>query len=178
MNEREYIIRDAKPSEFKEIGKLMVQVYSQLDGFPKEDEQPDYYKMLANIGESVRNPGSELLVAVSSEGKIAGAVVYFYDMKYYGSGGTATREQNASGFRLLAVDPSTRGQGVGKLLAVECIKMARYKKSKQVIIHTTLAMQTAWRMYENLGFKRSEDLDFRQGELPVFGFRLLLEPMV
>jgi hypothetical protein len=27
-------------------------------------------------------------------------------------------------------------------------------------------------MYENLGFKRSEDLDFMQGELPVFGFRL------
>jgi hypothetical protein len=34
------------------------------------------------------------------------------------------------------------------------------------------AMQTAWNMYENLGFKRSEDLDFMQGELPVFGFRL------
>jgi len=30
-------------------------------------------------------------------------------------------------------------------------------------------------MYENLGFKRSEDLDFMQGELPVFGFRLLLK---
>jgi GNAT superfamily N-acetyltransferase len=174
MNNQEFIVRNAKPTEFKEIGKLMVRVYSQLEGFPKEDEQPDYYKMLANIGESARNPGTELLVAVSSERKIAGAVVYFNDMKYYGSGGTATREQNASGFRLLAVDPSRRGQGVGKLLADECIQRARYKKSNQVIIHTTLAMQTAWRMYENLGFKRSEDLDFRQGELPVFGFRLLL----
>lgn len=27
-------------------------------------------------------------------------------------------------------------------------------------------------MYENLDFKRSEDLDFMQGELAVFGFRL------
>jgi ribosomal protein S18 acetylase RimI-like enzyme len=174
MNKPEYIVRDAKPSEFKEIGKLMVRVYSQLEGFPKEDEQPDYYKMLANIGESVRNPGTELLVAVNSEDRIAGAVVYYNDMKYYGSGGSATREQNGSGFRLLAVDPSTQGQGVGKLLAVECIQKAKYKKYSQVIIHTTLAMQTAWRMYEKLGFKRSEDLDFRQGELPVFGFRLLL----
>jgi len=30
-------------------------------------------------------------------------------------------------------------------------------------------------MYERMGFKRSEDLDFTQGELPVFGFRLLIE---
>jgi hypothetical protein len=37
-----------------------------------------------------------------------------------------------------------------------------------------MAMQTAWKMYENLGFKRSDDLDFTQGELPVFGFRLKL----
>jgi len=37
-----------------------------------------------------------------------------------------------------------------------------------------MSMQTAWRMYENLGFKRSADLDFMQGELPVYGFRLLL----
>jgi GNAT superfamily N-acetyltransferase len=95
-------------------------------------------------------------------------------MKYYGSGGTATGEQNASGFRLLAVDPLIRGHGIGKLLTNECIKKARDKKHSQVVIHTTMAMQTAWKMYENIGFKRSEDLDFMQGELPVFGFRLLL----
>jgi hypothetical protein len=43
-----------------------------------------------------------------------------------------------------------------------------------MIIHTTMAMQTAWRMYESMGFKRSEDLDFMQGDLPVYGFRLTL----
>ena len=174
MNTQEYTIRNAKPEEFEEIGKLMVQVYSQLEGFPNEQEQPNYYKMLANIGELTHKPETELLAAVSSENKIAGAVVYFSDMQYYGSGGTATKEQNASGFRLLAVDPLKQGQGIGKLLVLECIRKAKAKKHNQVIIHTTMAMQTAWKMYENLGFKRSEDLDFMQGELSVFGFRLLL----
>jgi len=37
-----------------------------------------------------------------------------------------------------------------------------------------MAMFTAWKMYETMGFKRSEDLDFKQGALPVFGFRLAL----
>jgi GNAT superfamily N-acetyltransferase len=174
MNKQEYAIRNAKPDEYEEIGKLMLQVYSQLDGFPKVTEQPDYYKMLANVGELTKKPETELLAAVSPDGRIAGGVVYFGDMKYYGSGGTATGEQNAAGFRLLFVDPLARGRGIGKLLTNECIRKAKDKKLSQVIIHTTMAMQTAWKMYENLGFKRSEDLDFMQGELPVFGFRLRL----
>ena len=175
MSEQEYTVRNAKPGEFKRIGELMVEVYSQLDGFPKENEQPDYYKMLANIGELTKNPETELLVAVSQAGKIAGGVVYFGDMQYYGSGGTATKEKNASGFRLLAVDPSVRGKGIGKLLTLECIRKAEEKKQFKVVIHTTKAMQVAWKMYEKLGFKRAEDLDFMQEKLPVFGFRLLLK---
>lgn len=174
MNNQDYNVRNAKPSEFEEIGKLMVLVYSQLDGFPKITEQPEYYKMLANVGELTKKPETELLVAVSDEGRIGGCVVYFGDMQYYGSGGTATQEKNASGFRLLAVDPSIRGKGLGKLLTIACINKARDKKQPQMVIHTTMAMQTAWKMYEKLGFKRSEDLDFMQGKLPVFGFRLML----
>jgi GNAT superfamily N-acetyltransferase len=174
MNNQEYTIRNAKPEEFTETGNLMVQVYSQLEGFPKESEQPNYYKMLANIGELTNNPGTELLVAVSSDNKIVGGVVFFSDMKYYGSGGTATKEENSAGFRLLAVSPIVQGKGIGKLLTMVCIEKAKNKRLKQVIIHSTKAMQIAWKMYENIGFKRSEDLDFMQGELPVFGFRLLL----
>lgn len=174
MNNQQYIVRNAKPSEFDEIGKLMVLVYSQLEGFPKPSEQPAYYNMLANIGEQTNKPETELLVAVSSDNKIAGGLVYFSDMQYYGSGGTATKELNAAGFRLLAVDPSIRGHGIGKLLTNECIQKTKEKNLNKMVIHTTMTMQTAWKMYENLGFKRSEDLDFMQGELPVFGFRLAL----
>ena len=174
MNKQQYTIRNAVPPEFEEIGRLMVSVYSQLDGFPQESEQPEYFRALANVGTFTHKPDTALLVAVSRENKIAGALVYFDDMIYYGSGGTATKEKNASGFRLLAVDPSSRGQGIGRMLAEECVRRAREKKHKQLIIHTTRAMQTAWHMYENMGFKRSADLDFKQGDFPVFGFRLVL----
>jgi len=175
MTGQECIVRNAKPEEFEAIGKLMVQVYSQLEGFPKQDEQPAYYAMLANIGELTKKPETELLVVVSVDNKIKGGVVYFSDMQYYGSGGTATKEKNAAGFRLLAVDGSARGKGIGRLLTNECIRKAKEKRLSQVIIHSTKAMQTAWKMYEGMGFKRSEDLDFLQGELPVFGFRLFLD---
>lgn len=175
MSETNYHVRNAKPEEFKCIGELMVKVYSKLEGFPKQDDQPEYYKMLANIGELTMKPETELLIAVSNEGKIAGGVVYFGDMQYYGSGGTATKEKDASGFRLLAVDHDARGKGIGKLLTLACIKKAEDKQQSKMIIHTTKAMQVAWKMYEKIGFKRAEDLDFLQEDLPVFGFRLLLK---
>ncbi len=170
----EYTIRDANPNEFQSIGKLMVKVYSQLDGFPNPEEQPNYYETLANIGSLTEKPKTKLLVAVSKNGEIGGGVVYFSDMQYYGSGGTATKEKNAAGFRLLAVAPTARGKGIGKLLTETCIEFAKNERQNQVIIHSTKAMQVAWKMYEKLGFERSEDLDFKQAELPVYGFRLML----
>ncbi len=172
MNIPEYIIRDATPDEYPQIGRLMTQVYSQLEGFPNQDEQPEYYKLLANIGSLPQKPKARLFIAISKNKHIAGAVVYFGNMAYYGSGGAATTEKNAAGFRLLAVDPTTRGKGIGKLLTNHCILMATKEKQDQIIIHSTKAMEIAWKMYEKIGFKRSADLDFTQNDLQVYGFRL------
>ena len=167
-------IRNARAEEFHEIGRLLVRVYSQLEGFPSKLEQPDYYDLLLNIGEITKKSHTQLLVALNEQYQILGAVVYFSDMSSYGSGGSATEEKNASGFRLLAVDPKYRGSGVGKALTLACIQKAREDKNKELIIHSTQYMKIAWAMYQKIGFKRSKDLDFLQQELPVYGFRLKL----
>ena len=39
---QDFTIREAKSEEFKAVGKLMVKVYSQLEGFPKKNDQPEY----------------------------------------------------------------------------------------------------------------------------------------
>lgn len=169
-----YTVRNARTSEYIMIGQLMVEVYSGLEGFIKPQEQPRYYQQLANIGELTTRPGTEILVAVSETNSIVGAVVYFSDMKQYGSGGTATQEKEAAGFRFLAVAQTARGLGIGKLLTIACIDKAREQQQRQVIIHTTNAMKNAWAMYEKIGFQRSLDLDFMQGNLQVFGFRYRL----
>ena len=168
-------IREVQRHEYELLGKLMVEVYSGLDGFPTPNEQPDYYEMLANMGSFTEQKDTQVLIALSAEGKLLGGVVYFSDMAGYGSGGTATAEKNASGIRLLGVDPKSRGAGVGKALTNFCIRLASDQGHSQVILHTTQAMQVAWALYRKLGFERSQDLDFLQEELKVFGFRLPLE---
>ncbi|MEM7297302.1 MAG: GNAT family N-acetyltransferase [Bacteroidota bacterium] len=170
----EFFVRYAKPEEFEQVGQLMVQVYSNLANFPTPEEQPAYYEMLASIGSLTEKPKTRLLVAVNENNEIGGGVVYFGDMQYYGSGGTATQEKNAAGFRLLGVDPTFRGKSIGKLLTQKCIELAKEEGQQQIVIHTTEAMKTAWGMYERMGFQRSEDLDFEQKGFPVFGFRLQL----
>ena len=167
-------VRDIFSEEFTALGQLLVAVYSSLPGFPSPEEQPAYYEMLRNIGEFTKKPGARVLVACLPTGVLAGGVVYFGDLAHYGAAGIAPTIENASGIRLLGVDPECRNLGVGKALATECIALAREQGHVEIILHTTKAMQTAWGMYERLGFTRSADLDFLQRELPVFGFRLSL----
>lgn len=168
-------IRDVRPSEAEALGRLMVDVYSQLEGFPTPEQQPGYYAMLADIASQAAKKGARVLVAKTVVDGLLGGVVYFGDMSQYGSGGIATQLRDAAGIRLLGVAPEARGKGVGKALTRFCIELARSAGMRNVVLHTTYAMQTAWRMYEGLGFKRARELDFVQGEMPVFGFRLQLQ---
>lgn len=171
MSEKQFSVRKAIDSEFREIGELMVDAYSNLPGFLTIETAPEYFDKLKNIGELTQNPSVKIFAAVSNENEIGGAVVYFSDMKFYGSAGTATQVRNAAGFRFLAIHHNFRGHGLGKLLTNYCLEYAKGEYQKQLVIHTTNAMKIAWGMYERMGFKRSEDLDFRKGALEVFGFR-------
>ena len=75
-SEADFIIREALEWEFKELGQLMVAVYSSLEGFPSPEQQPTYYQMLTNIGQITGKPGTKLLVAVAGN-KLVGGVVFF-----------------------------------------------------------------------------------------------------
>ncbi|MEQ6125344.1 GNAT family N-acetyltransferase [Pseudotenacibaculum sp. MALMAid0570] len=169
-----YHVREATSEEFDELGSLMVEVYSQLEGFPGPDEIPDYYDSLKNVGDFTKNPKTKLIVAVSNNGKIDGGLVYFGDMRYYGAGEESTLKQQAAAFRLLAVDPKTRGKGLGKLLVEFCFDLARKQEFKSLMIHSTKYMMVAWKMYERMGFERFPEIDFEKNEVKVYGFQYKL----
>jgi len=168
-------IRDMRADEAEPLGRLLIDAYSGLDGFPTLTEQPQYYDLLARVGSFADKPGVRVLVALAGRGELVGGVVYFGQMAEYGSGGIATSLEEASGIRLLAIDARHRGLGAGKALTQACVDLARRAGRAQVVLHTTEAMHVAWRMYEKLGFIRAPELDFLQQSLPVFGFRLQMD---
>lgn len=174
MDTRAFEIRPARAEELSTLGNLVADAYAALPGMPTPEVQPGYYAMVRDAAARTRNPAIKVIAAVTPAGELVGSADFIEDMAHYGSGGTATRRVGASGIRLLAVAPDARGLGIGKALTRHCIEAARALGRSAVVLHTTRAMETAWRMYEQLGFRRSPDLDFRQGELEVFGFELPL----
>jgi GNAT superfamily N-acetyltransferase len=172
MEPRPFHVRLARPDELAALGNLVADAYAALPGMPGPEEQPGYYTMVRDAAARTRNPAIRVLAAVTPGGELLGSADFIEDMAHYGSGGTASTRINAAGIRLLAVAPTARGQGIGKALTRHCIERARGLGRSHLVLHTTRAMETAWRMYEQLGFRRSPDLDFRQGNLEVFGFEL------
>ena len=174
MNESGLIVRQARPEELAELGRLVAEAYVGLPGMPGEAEQPGYYASLRDAARRVQNHAINVFAAVGAAGGLVGSVDFIDDMKHYGSGGAASTVVGAAGVRLLAVKAAHRGGGAGKALTRFCIARAEALGRARLILHTTRAMATAWGMYERLGFERFVELDFKQGALEVFGFQLRL----
>ena len=81
-----------------------------------------------------------------------------------------------AGVLRLAVHPSHRGEGIGRLLTEECIRRCREAGIGTLALHATAWMAVSRGMYERMGFVRDESFDFvtRSGELAM-GFRLAVE---
>jgi GNAT superfamily N-acetyltransferase len=167
-------IRPARPEEYEALGRMLLSAYAALPGMPSPAEQPDYYAMLANVAARAAKPALTVFVAADPTGKLLGSIDFIDDMTQYGSAGAASTVSDAAGVRLLAVDDAARGKGVGKALTLFCIDRARQIGKRRLVLHTTRVMRAAWAMYEGLGFVRFPEIDFRQGNLDVFGFQLNL----
>jgi GNAT superfamily N-acetyltransferase len=75
----------------------------------------------------------------------------------------------AAGLRMVAVDPSAQGHGVGRALVEATLELCRRRGLRTVGLHTTSLMQPAIRIYESLGFERRPERDL----LLPSGLRLL-----
>lgn len=169
-----FIIRQAHTDEYTALGRLLVAAYAALPGMPGVAEQPAYYATLGDVAARASKPSLTVFVAAGSAGELFGSIDFIEDMQHYGSGGPAATITDAAGVRFLAVNDAYRGKGAGKALTLFCVERARGQGKARLVLHTTKIMQAAWSLYEALGFVRFPEIDFRQGNLEVFGFQLKL----
>jgi predicted N-acetyltransferase YhbS len=144
-------VRAARPSEYAETGALTLAAYT-LDNLLDDDS--DYAHELRDAAS--RAEYADLLVAVDEDGHVVGTVTFCLPGSPYAE---LCREGQAE-FRMLAVDPQVRGQGVGERLVRACLDRAADKGCSSVVISTRPQMASAHRIYDRLSFQRTPELDW------------------
>jgi ribosomal protein S18 acetylase RimI-like enzyme len=148
-------LRDARGDEFDDVARVMADAYAQY--IP-----PNPTGMLLAYRDDVRDVRSRLgestLIVAEDRGELVGAVTYYPDASAESAGGWPA---GWAALRLLAVHPTARGRGIGRLLTEECIRRARAAGCPAIALHTTELMAVARAMYERMGFARAPERDFR-----------------
>jgi len=148
------LIRDAQQAELDDVAALMVAAYREYAPLMP----PAAWRAYARDIEAVRGRlGHSRLIVCHASGGLAGAVTFYPP----GSGPWWPREW--AGFRLLAVDPERRGEGVGRALVAETIVRAGAVAAPALGIHSTPWMTAAVALYRSLGFVRDPRCDFEPG---------------
>lgn len=149
-------IREARPEEYEAIADLTVDAFQEYASGITTEEWEAYVADLRAVNE--RSKGATILVA-EEDGSLAGAVTY------YGPGVRETQwfPPEYAWFRVLAVPPSKRGRGIGRMLTEECIRRARQDKAEALGLHTTHLMSVARAMYEAMGFQIEQEFEVESG---------------
>jgi len=166
---RRVLIREARPEECEALGRLTLAAYT-ADGHLSDDR--GYADELRDADR--RRELATLLVALDeSSGTPLGTVTYC-------PAGTPFAEISAPGeaeFRMLAVSPEARGQGVGAALVQACIEQARAANCPALGLCTMETMTSAHRIYERLGFTRAPERDWEpEPGIRLVAYLLPLEP--
>jgi len=145
-------IRPARLDEVAAVGDLTVAAYQEW----LEGERDPYADHLRNAEARLRE--AELLVAADEDDRtLLGTVTICTE-------GSAWREiglADEGEFRMLAVSPESRGRGIGRALTEFCLDRFREVGASAIVLSTLPEMVAAHRIYEQLGFVRTPERDWR-----------------
>lgn len=138
-----YVLRDPQPGDMGWIVHRQAVLYAQEYGWNSE-----YEALTADIvAKYLRNfdPHWERCWIVEKQGSVVGSVFIVKE-------GETTAK-----LRLLYVDPSARGLGIGSRLVDECLRFARQAGYKKIILWTNSVLIGARKIYEKAGFELVEE---------------------
>ena len=151
-------VRPAHTDELAEVGELTVRAYT--DSLLSAED--GYVQHLRDA--ATRANEAELYVALL-DGDLAGTVTFCPQ----GSRWSEIARPGEGEFRMLAVDPAHRRQGVAEALVGVCLERSRELGYDGVVLSSLEVQAPAQRIYQRLGFTRDPDRDWS----PVEGVDLI-----
>lgn len=160
------IVREAKPSDYPAIADFTVAAYRTID--------PDLGRYEARIRDVIGRAGVATILAAVSGDRIVGSATLVTDPS---SPLAESAEAGDAAIRMLAVDPTAMGQGVGTALVQRCIELARDAGRLRMVLRTRTQMTAAHQLYRRFGFERLPELDERVPGAELHGYALVIENM-
>ncbi len=154
----ETVIRGA---ERRDLDRVVSVLRAANAEFERALPQRFFRAYLANVLDvRSRLEYSQLIVAEHGS-RMVGTIALYPDASREGWGWPP----HWTGIRAVAVEPGSRGLGIGRQLAQECIDRSRSLGAPAVCLHTGDFMDAAMVMYERLGFRRVPEFDRDAAEL-------------
>ncbi|MBF6174221.1 bifunctional helix-turn-helix transcriptional regulator/GNAT family N-acetyltransferase [Nocardia blacklockiae] len=134
-----FVLRDPRPGDYGWVIQRNAALYAAEYGW-----NADYETLVARIVADyleTREPGAERAWIADQDGEPIGGVF-------------CVREDDATArLRLLLVEPSARGLGVGSALVEECLRFATAAGYRAMVLWTNDVLTSARHIYERAGFE-------------------------
>ncbi|REJ12434.1 MAG: MarR family transcriptional regulator [Paenibacillaceae bacterium] len=133
-----YVLRQHEPGDMGWIVHMHGRLYAEEYGWDERFEA-----LVAQICSDFinrYNPDRERCWIAEMDGQIVGSVMVVQE------------SDEAAKLRLLLVDPRARGLGLGKRLVDECVRFARRKGYKKLVLWTNHVLVQARNIYQKAGF--------------------------
>ena len=144
-------IRRAAPSDFPDVRRITRDAYLRAGHFAADHP---YMEVLEDVEH--RAGHAEVWLAESGGRAVAAVTLTFAGQPY-----SEIARDGELEFRMLAVDPSAQGAGVGRAVVRRIIEHARQLPGIAAISITSATfMERAHGLYESLGFRRAPERDW------------------
>ena len=138
-SDRMFVLRDPRPGDFGWIIQRHGALYAEEYGWDQSFEA-----LVAEIVTGLLRPhdrtGERGWIA-ERDGENAGCVF------------VVRRSRHVAQLRLLLVEPSARGHGLGRRLVDECVRFARAQRYRKMMLWTNGALAAAAHLYREAGFE-------------------------
>ncbi|HEF4760234.1 TPA: MarR family transcriptional regulator [Pseudomonas putida] len=141
--EPSYLLRDPQPGDMGKVVQQQAALYTREYGWNSEFE--------ALVAEIVArylrefDPATDRCWIAERNGEVIGSVF------------VVRHDETTAKLRMLYVDASARGMGIGQRLVEECLRFARQAGYKKMVLWTMSVLTDARKLYQKAGFELVEE---------------------